>query len=179
MIGERGYLELVRTILNRGVTCDNRTGVPTRSLFGAQLRFDLRDGSLPLLTTRRLSFDAILRELLWFVSGSTDQSALERQGVNIWRANSSPEFLANVSSRYRPYRDLGPIYGHQWRHYGAPYDLSDTSYDGQGVDQLANVVSQLRHDPDSRRIIITAWNPLQLSEVSFFFKKNTNTMKKK
>lgn len=165
---ELAYLRLLRNVLKKGEHSDNRTGVPTRVLFGEQMRFSLHDGKLPLITTRRVNFRAITAELIWFLSGSTDQRVLERQNVRIWRENSSPAYLERVglADRYRPYRDLGPIYAHQWRHFGAPYVNCETDYESRGVDQIASVIDQLRNDPTSRRIILSAWNPMQLTDMT-------------
>lgn len=164
---ERGYLDLLSRIADRPTwSSDGRTGVRTKSIFGAQLRFSLADGTLPLLTTKHVSFDNVAKELLWFISGSTDQRVLEEQGVNIWRANDSPEVLRRLGlEKYEPFRDTGPIYGHQWRHFGAKYVDSRTDYTNMGYDQLARVLYQLRAERDSRRIILTAWNPAQIHEV--------------
>lgn len=164
---ERGYLELLSRIAKQSTwSSDGRTGVRTKAIFGAQLRFSLADDSLPLLTTKHVSFDNVAKELLWFMSGSTNQRVLEEQGVNIWRANSTPEYLDRLGLRYyTPYRDTGPIYGHQWRHFGAKYVDSQTDYTNTGYDQLARVLDQLRTEKDSRRIILTAWNPTQIHEV--------------
>ena len=114
--------------------------------------------SFPLLTTKRVGWKTVLRELLWFINGSTDNKLLKDKKVNIWNANASKEFLESRGLTYEE-DDLGPVYGFQWRHFGADYENCHTDYSGKGVDQLQNVVDLIRNDPDSRRIILSAWNP--------------------
>lgn len=130
---ERKYLCLLEKILRCGSVEHTRTGVRTRTLFGEQLRFDLSDNRLPLLTTKHVSFANVAHELLWMMSGSTNNQDLERRGVKIWRGNASPGYLRQVGldHKYRPYHDLGPIYPHQWRHFGAPYIDCETDYSGK------------------------------------------------
>lgn len=127
------YLNLMSRILEHGSVENTRTGVRTKTLFGEMLKFNLSDNTLPLLTTKHVSVRNVLHELLWFMSGSTNLKMLERYGVNIWHENASPEYLESVglSHRYQPYTDLGPIYSHQWRHYGAKYTDCFTNYKGQ------------------------------------------------
>lgn len=164
---ERAYLDLLERIVREPTwSSDGRTGVRTKSIFGAQLRFSLTGDTLPLLTTKHVSFDNVAKELLWFISGSTDQRVLEDQGVTIWRANNTPDVLRQLGLEYIPFRDAGPIYGHQWRHFGAKYVNSQTDYTNMGYDQLARVLYQLRSERNSRRIILTAWNPAQIHEVT-------------
>lgn len=130
----RAYLDLVRTVLERGERRTDRTGTGTVSLFGAQARFDLRDG-FPLLTTKKVLFAAVVRELLWFLRGSTNVRDGLTQHTPIWDAWADEN------------GDLGPTYGAQWRSWG-----------GRGVDQIAEVLRQIRETPDSRRMIVSAWN---------------------
>ena len=122
------------------------------------MRFDLSQG-FPLLTTKRVFWRGIVEELLWFIAGSTNSKALAEKGVHIWDANGSKEFLASRGLSHREEGDLGPVYGFQWRHFGADYVDFQTDYQGKGVDQLADVIATLKRDPDSRRIIMSAWNP--------------------
>ncbi|GAX85767.1 hypothetical protein CEUSTIGMA_g13182.t1 [Chlamydomonas eustigma] len=158
---ELQYLELVDRIIKTGVFRPDRTGTGTYSLFGTSMRFDLRH-SFPLLTTKRVFWKGVLEELLWFVKGCTDARLLQQKGVRIWDGNSSREFLDSRGLGHREEGDLGPVYGFQWRHFGAEYQDMHTDYTGQGVDQLAEIVKQLKTNPYDRRIILTAWNPAAL-----------------
>ena len=117
---------------------------------------------LPLLTTKRVFIRAVIAELLWFISGSTSSLPLSAQGIKIWDGNSSREYLDSVGLSHREVGDLGPVYGFQWRHFGAEYQDAWTDYSGQGVDQLAEVIDKLRNHPYDRRIILSAWNPVDL-----------------
>lgn len=167
MTGERGYLELVRRILTHGRLTTNRTQVDTKSIFGAQLHFDLTDGNLPMLTTKFVSFPTVATELFWFLRGDTNQQWLAQRNVNIWRGNSTREFLDSINlQRYREHESLGPIYGFQWRHFGAKYTDCHADYTGCGYDQLANVLDLIQNQPNSRRIIMSAWNPMALSDMA-------------
>lgn len=161
---EQQYLALLAKIVSSGESRLDRTGTGTISLFGEQLRCNLADG-FPLLTTKRLPFRHLTAELLWFIRGQTDAKILQRDGVKIWNANSSAEFLA---ARGLPYAagDIGPGYGFQWRHFGAKYTDCAADYTGQGVDQLARVIDGLKTDPYSRRHYITAWNPAQIDAMA-------------
>jgi thymidylate synthase len=121
-----------------------------------------------MITTKKVSFKNIIIELLWFIKGKTDNSLLTEKGVHIWDANSSREFLDLRGLCSNVVNDLGPIYGHQWRHYNAPYTTCHADYTGKGVDQLQNIIDALK-DPSSRysrRLIMTAWNPCQLDEMA-------------
>ena len=133
----RQYLELMRHVLERGAEKADRTGTGTRSVFGWQMRFDLDEG-FPLVTTKKLHLRSIVHELLWFLQGSTNVKYLREHGVTIW------DEWADESG------ELGPVYGYQWRHWPAP--------DGGHVDQISDVVERIRRDPDSRRLIVSAWN---------------------
>ncbi len=162
---EEQYLDLVRRILDTGIVRNNRTGVPTRSLFGQVMRFDLRD-RIPVLTTKRVAWKSVVEELLWMLLGKTDSKELAARGVKIWDANGTPEYLKSVGLGHREAGDLGPIYGFQWRHFGAKYVDCHTNYAGQGVDQLRTLVKALLTDPDDRRMILSAWNPTALAEMA-------------
>lgn len=157
---EAQYIDLVKKILTSGSRRDDRTGTGTLSLFGAQMRFDLTNDCLPLLTTKRVNWCAIVHELLWMISGCTDSCQLARRGTNIWNVNGSRKFLDSRGFTTRREGDLGPVYGFQWRHFGATYVDCDTNYTGQGIDQLAKIVEQIKREPSSRRIIMSAWNPM-------------------
>ena len=139
----RQYLDLLQRVLSEGATKDDRTGTGTRSVFGHQMRFDLAAG-FPLLTTKKLHGKSIVHELLWFVAGDTNIGYLNDNGVRIWDEWADEE------------GDLGPVYGKQWRSWAAP--------DGRVIDQLAQVVAAISSNPDSRRLIVTAWNPADVDE---------------
>ncbi|KAH1285202.1 Thymidylate synthase [Aspergillus fumigatus] len=174
---EHQYLNLIRTILAEGEHRPDRTGTGTRSIFAPpQLRFSLsKPGAtpssdpipiLPLLTTKRVFLRAVIAELLWFISGCTSSIPLSEAGIKIWDGNGSREFLDKVGLGHREVGDLGPVYGFQWRHFGAEYIDAKTDYTGQGVDQLAEVVRKLKETPFDRRIIMSAWNPADLKKMA-------------
>ena len=137
------YLDLLRDVVDNGIDKPDRTGVGTRSVFGRQVRFDLGAG-FPLVTTKRVHLKSVIHELLWFLSGSTDNQALKAQGVSIWDEWAAPD------------GDLGPIYGAQWRSWACP--------NGRTIDQLAELVETIRARPDSRRLVVSAWNPADLPD---------------
>lgn len=141
----RQYLDLLQHILDNGATKDDRTGTGTISVFGHQLRFDLSDG-FPLLTTKKLHLRSIIHELLWFLSGSGNVGYLQENGVSIW------DDWADENG------DLGPVYGVQWRSWPAP--------NGESIDQISQVVDQIKNQPDSRRMIVCAWNVGCISEMA-------------
>ena len=139
------YLTLLEKVMSEGVSRDDRTGTGTKSIFGYQMRFDLSKG-FPLLTTKKLHLRSIIHELLWFLSGDTNISYLKENGVSIW------DDWADENG------DLGPVYGYQWRSWKTP--------DGRQIDQIKNLVEQLKNNPDSRRHIITAWNPADVDDMA-------------
>lgn len=153
---EQQYLDLLRTIQTSGDKRLDRTKVGTLSLFGQRLVFDLRDG-FPLITTKTTWFTGIKKELLFFISGKTDTKILEQQGVNIWKGNTSTEYLTKSKLPWRE-GDMGPGYAFQWRHAGAEYKGCDVDYTSQGVDQLKNLIESIKNDPFGRRHIISAWD---------------------
>ncbi|XP_078543577.1 thymidylate synthase [Lissotriton helveticus] len=155
---ELQYLGQIQQILRAGHRKEDRTGTGTVSLFGMQARYSLRD-QFPLLTTKRVFWKGVLEELLWFIKGSTNGKELSEKGVKIWDANGSREFLDKQGFTSREEGDLGPVYGFQWRHFGAEYKDMHTDYTGQGVDQLQDVIDTIKTNPDSRRILMCAWNP--------------------
>uniref|UniRef100_A0A5K3ER59 Thymidylate synthase n=1 Tax=Mesocestoides corti TaxID=53468 RepID=A0A5K3ER59_MESCO len=163
--GEEGYLNLVRRVLTEGVLRDDRTGTGTWSIFGPQMRFNLRNGDFPLLTTKQTFFRGIMEELLWFIRGSTNSNELSAKKVRFWDANGSRAFLDKLGFTDRDEGDLGPVYGFQWRHCGAEYVDCNTDYTGQGVDQLANCIKLIRERPWDRRILIVAWNARDLHKM--------------
>lgn len=157
---EQAYLDLCERIINEGEFRPDRTGTGTKSLFApAQLRFDLSDDLFPLLTTKRVFLKGIIHELLWFVEGCTDAKKLSAKNVKIWEGNGSRQFLDSLGLTERREGDLGPVYGFQWRHFGAEYVDCDADYTGKGVDQLQEVIKKLKTNPYDRRIILSAWNP--------------------
>eukprot|EP00933_Yihiella_yeosuensis_P055520 TRINITY_DN5433_c1_g1_i1.p1 TRINITY_DN5433_c1_g1~~TRINITY_DN5433_c1_g1_i1.p1 ORF type:complete len:500 (-),score=109.72 TRINITY_DN5433_c1_g1_i1:392-1891(-) len=158
---EYQYLEAIREIIEQGVHQEDRTGVGTRSMFGKMMRFDLRKG-FPLLTTKRVFWRGVMEELLWFVKGDTNGKHLSEKGIKIWDGNGSREFLDKRGLSHREEGDLGPVYGFQWRHFGAEYKDMHTDYTGQGVDQLAECIRKIKEDPTDRRILLSAWNPADL-----------------
>ena len=150
------YHDLCKKILAQGIEKSDRTGTGTKSIFGHQMRFDLRLG-FPLVTTKRVPFKAVVHELLWFISGSTNIQYLKDHNVTIW------DEWADANG------DLGPIYGHQWRHWGAettnPEQLKDPLVYA-GVDQIKWVLDEIKRNPDSRRLIVSAWNVEALPEMA-------------
>ncbi|KAJ2341231.1 Thymidylate synthase [Coemansia erecta] len=181
---EKQYLSLIEEILERGERRDDRTGTGTIAVFAPpQLRFSLADDSFPLLTTKRVFWRGVVEELLWFIRAQTDANILQDKNVHIWDGNGSREFLDSRGLSHRREGDLGPVYGFQWRHFGAKYVDADSDYAGQGVDQLAEVIRKIRQDPTDRRIIMSAWNPADLHAMALppchmfaqFFVSNPNT----
>src|SRR5579863_7096288 len=141
----RQYLDLMERVLAEGVEKRDRTGIGTRSIFGHQMRFDLQRG-FPLVTTKKLHIKSIIYELLWFLRGDTNVKYLKDHGITIW------DEWADENG------DLGPVYGRQWRSWPTP--------DGGSIDQIKQAVDTIRRDPDSRRIIVTAWNPADLPKMA-------------
>ncbi len=157
----RVYLDLLRKVLEEGVDREDRTGTGTRSIFGHQMRVDLQDG-FPLVTTKKVHFKSIVHELLWFIRGQTHVSHLKEVGVSIWDEWATAEQTARFGRREG---DLGPIYGHQWRNFGATLQ-KDGSYRKDGFDQLSYVLDEIRRNPQSRRLIVSGWNPLEAEKVA-------------
>jgi thymidylate synthase len=141
----RQYLDLMDCILSSGVEKRDRTGTGTLSIFGYQMRFDLADG-FPLLTTKKVHLKSVIHELLWFLAGDTNVAYLNQHGVTIWDEWADEQ------------GELGPVYGRQWRSWPAP--------DGSAIDQIASVVAMIRRNPDSRRLVVTAWNPVELDKMA-------------
>ena len=155
------YLDLLRTTLEHGRTRADRTGVGTLGIFGHQMRFSLREG-FPLVTTKKLHVRSIIYELLWFIAGDTRVGYLNENGVKIWDEWATAEQTARFE---REPGDLGPVYGHQWRNFGAT-GKPDGSYERDGFDQLTNVLEQIRTNPSSRRLIVSGWNPVEAEAVA-------------
>ncbi|MCA9585582.1 MAG: thymidylate synthase [Myxococcales bacterium] len=157
----KAYLELLQHVLERGRDREDRTGTGTRSVFGWQMRFDLREG-FPLVTTKKIHVKSVIHELLWFLRGETHVQSLQRDGVRIWNEWATEEQTAKFG---RPEGELGPVYGHQWRNFGATRK-PDGTYADDGVDQIAHVARELRSNPSSRRLIVTGWNPKEADQVA-------------
>ena len=161
---ETNYLNLLKHILKFGKRRDDRTGTGTISIFGHQLRFNARN-CIPVLTTKRVYWKGVVEELLWFLMGDTNINHLIEKRVHIWDGNSSREYLDSIGLNNREERDGGPIYGFQWRHFGAEYGTMHDDYTGKGYDQFAECLRLIRENPTSRRIIMNAWNPCALKEM--------------
>ncbi|KDN43109.1 hypothetical protein K437DRAFT_278827 [Tilletiaria anomala UBC 951] len=167
---ETQYLSLISRIISSpaseggGEQRADRTGTGTLAVFAPPpFKFDLTQGKLPLLTTKRVFTRGVIEELLWFISGKTDAKLLSDRGVHIWDGNGSLSFLQSRGLGHRREGDLGPVYGFQWRHFGAEYFDADTEYVAKGVDQLREVIRLIKENPTDRRIILSAWNPKDLS----------------
>ena len=163
---ETQYLQLIENILNNGNIEHSRNGI-TKSIFGNMMKFSLNDGTIPILTTKKVAWKTCFKELTWFIKGETSNKLLNDMNVHIWDANGSKEFLKSRNLNYEE-NDLCPVYGHQWRHFNAKYNDCNTDYSNQGVDQLQNIINQLKTDEGrkSRRLIMSAWNPCQLNEMA-------------
>ena len=192
---EYQYLDLLNAILERGFWEEGRNG-KTKSLFGHSMRFSLKNGQIPILTTKKTAWKTCLKELLWFIRGDMNNQLLKEQGVHIWDANGSREFLDSRELTNYEEDELGPIYGYQWRHFNKPYYCKNDEkrikmclnecwnygnidsnreliedfkkMDVKGIDQLQQIINALK-DPDqrtSRRLVMTAWNPCQLDQMA-------------
>ncbi len=157
----RAYLDLLKTVLEHGSDRTDRTGTGTRGIFGHQMRFDLREG-FPLVTTKKLHVKSIIHELLWFLNGETRVEPLQAAGVRIWNEWATAEQTAKFG---RSEGDLGPVYGHQWRNFGATVK-ADGTYVNDGVDQITNLLNEISARPHSRRLIVTGWNPKEADKVA-------------
>ncbi len=155
------YLDLLSHILNNGQDKSDRTGTGTRSVFGYQMRFDLSKG-FPLLTTKKVHMKSIVHELLWFLKGDTHVKYLQDRGVTIWDEWATAEQTARFG---RQAGDLGAVYGHQWRNFGASKN-QDNSYNQDGFDQIAWLINEIKTNPNSRRLIVTGWNPTEAGDVA-------------
>ncbi|KAI8903525.1 thymidylate synthase/dCMP hydroxymethylase domain-containing protein [Gorgonomyces haynaldii] len=162
---ESQYLSLVQEIIDTGSKRSERTGTGTVSVFAPpQLRFPL--DRFPLLTTKRVFLRPVFEELMWFIRGQTDATILSKKNVKIWDLNGTREALDQRGLGDNRVGDLGPIYGFQWRHFGAEYTNCDSDYSGQGVDQLWDVVNKIMHHPTDRRILLSAWNPQAIPKMA-------------
>lgn len=155
------YLELLTHILETGGDKGDRTGTGTRSVFGHQMRFDLSKG-FPLLTTKKVHMKSIIHELLWFLKGDTCVDYLQANGVSIWDEWATAEQTARFG---RPAGELGPVYGHQWRNFGASKN-ADGAYNTDGFDQITWLINEIKTNPNSRRLIVSGWNPAEAGQVA-------------
>ena len=164
---EYQYLNLIHDIIEQNHEHDGRNGT-TLSVFGAAMVFSLDQGRIPILTTKQMAWKTCLKELLWFIRGKTDNRLLQDAGVHIWDDNASRDFLESRGLSHYADGDLGPVYGHQWRHFNATYSTCEADYTGKGVDQLSEIIRCLKHPVErfSRRLIMSAWNPCQLNEMA-------------
>lgn len=159
---EYQYINLVRNILENGEKKECRNGF-TYGIFGPQHVFNLENGIIPLLTTKRMFTTGIIKELLFFLCGKTDSKILEKEKVNIWKGNTTEEFLSSRNLNYRE-GDMGPMYGFQWRHFSADYQNCDTDYTNKGFDQLKELLRKLLITPNDRRLLLTTYNPADVSK---------------
>ena len=176
---EEQYLNLIKTILKEGTIENTRNG-ETMSIFGYSMRFSLKDGTVPLITTKKTAWKTCFKELLFFIRGETDNRILKEQGVNIWNANSTRSFLDEAGLSHYPEDCLGPIYGFQWRNWNGTYNIDNFDKETKngeggnnkpsknGIDQLANIITSLKNPQtrSSRRLILTAWNPEQIGDMA-------------
>ena len=167
---EYQYLNLLKEILERGYLENTRNGI-TKSIFGYSMRFSLKDNVIPILTTKKVAWKIALKELLWFIRGETNNKILKEQGVHIWDANGSREFLDSVGLHSYPEDVLGTIYGHQWRYFNGDYDINNGKVlenGNKGIDQLQKIIDALKEPKQrtSRRLVMSAWNPCQLNQMA-------------
>ena len=159
---EYQYLGVLKKVMDVGETKPDRTGTGIRSIFGANMEFDLRD-RLPVLTTKKIFYELVIKELLFFISGKTDTKLLSEQGVKIWEANTKRDVLQSKGLKWNE-GDMGPGYGFQWRHWGAEYHGCEEDY--KGIDQLQVLINGIRNEPHSRRHVLSAWNPSQIDQMA-------------
>ena len=159
----KAYLDVLKKILDEGELKENRTGVDTVAIAGAMFEHDMSEG-FPLLTTKRVPLRLVASELEFFIKGITDKKWLLERDNHIWDEWCTPLIVPyghdeETKKRMMEERDLGPLYGWQWRHFGADYSTYDANYEGKGIDQLKKIVETLKNDPNNRRMICMAWNP--------------------
>ncbi len=162
----KAYLDIIQKIIDQGTLKHNRTGVDTIAIAGAMFEHDMKDG-FPLLTTKSVPFRLVASELEFFIKGITDKEWLKEKNNHIWDEWCTPKKVSygtdeETKMKMAQERDLGPVYGYQWRHFGSKYISFDKPPEGIGVDQLKNVVEKLKSNPDDRRMIVSAWNPLDV-----------------
>ena len=164
---EKQYLRLIGDIIQEGTLEKGRNG-NTYSVFGSAMHFSLENNKIPILTTKKVAWKTCLRELLWIMKGQTSNDKLLENNVKIWSANASRSFLDSRGLTNLRENDLGPVYGHQWRHFNGEYSDCDADYNNKGVDQLQNIIDQLKNPEtrNSRRLVLSAWNPCQIDEMA-------------
>ena len=164
---ENQYINLIEDILDNGVMVEGRNG-KALTIFGAAMHFNLENNIVPVLTTKKVAIQTCIKELFWFISGKTNNKILKEQNVHIWDDNGSRDFLDSRGLNNLEEDDLGPIYGHQWRHFNAPYSTCNSNYNNKGIDQLLYIINSLKDSKEkySRRLIMTAWNPCQIEEMA-------------
>lgn len=172
---ESTLLYAMKDIIDNGFKRPNRTGVDTITIFGRQFEYRMNERvdpntgessfRLPLLTTKRMFTRGVFQELKWFLSGGTDSKTLEEQKINIWKGNTTREYLDSIGHEDYDEGETGPIYGFQWKHWGAEYEQGKHDYTGEGIDQISQVVDSLQTDPYSRRHIISGWNVSDLKKM--------------
>lgn len=164
---ENQYTSLIKDILNEGIMIDGRNG-NVKTIFGSAMHFSLENNVIPLLTTKKVAWKTCVKELFWFIKGQTSNKVLQEQNVKIWNGNASREFLDSRGLQNLEENDLGPVYGHQWRHFNAQYKDCETNYEGQGFDQLKYIIDNLKDEENrtSRRLVMSAWNPQQIDEMA-------------
>ena len=166
----KAYLDIVKNVLENGVKVDTRTGIKAYTIAGTIFEHDMSKG-FPLLTTKKTPFKLVATELEFFINGITDKKWLQDKNNHIWDEWAKPQLAPyghDEASKKKMLeeRDLGPIYGFQWRHFNAPYENYNSNYDGKGIDQLKKVIETLKTNPRDRRMIVSAWNPLQFNEMA-------------
>lgn len=164
---EYQYISLIEDIIQYGEMVSGRNG-NALTTFGSAMHFNLENNIVPVLTTKKVAIKTCIKELLWFISGKTSNKILKSQNVHIWDGNGSRDFLDSRGLTNLEEDDLGPVYGHQWRHFNAPYTNCKTDYTDKGVDQLLYIIKCLKDPKErySRRLVMSAWNPCQLEEMA-------------
>lgn len=166
---EQQYLDLLQECIENGMTRSSqneRTGTGTTGIVGAMMKFDLSNGKIPLLTTKKVYWNGVAKELLWFIDGETDSYVLEENNVNIWNGNTTRDFLDSKHLDHVPTGDIGTGYGFQWRNWNGDYDLWISEDIRTGVDQLKNLLKNMEEHPDSRRHVLSSWNVSQIDEMA-------------
>ena len=164
---EYQYINLIKHILEYGTMIEGRNG-NALTIYGSSMHFSLENNTWPLLTSKKVAWKTCAKELFWFLKGSTSNTELQEQNVHIWDGNGSRDFLDSRGLTNLQENDLGPVYGHQWRFFNAPYENCNTDYSGKGVDQIKYIIDSLKNPKErySRRLILSAWNPQQLHEMA-------------